>query len=120
MHILRNKHFPNNGEGLSLDPEALVTGSNSGCQATNLALLAQPRLILLLGMDGGPAPDGKRHFHGNHPVIEPDGIYPVIRKSFRALAAAAKQSSSTRIINCTPDSLIGAFERMPLDEALRL
>lgn len=120
VHMLRNKHFPNNGEGLSLDPEYLVTGSNSGCQATNLALLAQPRLVLLLGMDGGLAPDGKRHWHGDHPVIEPDSIYPVMRKAFRALAEAAKRSNAARIINCTPGSQVDAFERMPLDQALCL
>lgn len=121
VHILRNKHFPNNGVGLSLDPEALVTGSNSGCQATNIALLAKPRLVLLLGMDGDydTGVGGKRHWHGDHPVVEPDGIYPVIRQSFKALAYAAK-GCETRIINCSPGTKIDAFERMSLDKALCL
>lgn len=119
MHILRNKNFPINGVGVSLDPEEIVTGSNSGCQALNVAVLMQPRLVLLLGIDGGPNAEGKRHFFGDHPVAGNDDIYPTIRNAFREFAKAVK-GASVRIINCSPGSAVNAFERMELRDALRL
>jgi hypothetical protein len=115
--LLRNRNFPNNGTGISLDPEILVTGSNSGFQALNLAILAGARTVILLGMDGNPAPDGKTHFFGDHPRVEPMTIYPLVRASFKAGAAAIK-AAGVRVINCSPGSAISAFERMDLLEAL--
>ncbi len=120
VHLLRNLHHPINGTGLSLDPECLATGSNSGYQALNLAILAGAATVLLIGYDGhDPKPDEPTHWFGNHPRREPASVYPLIRKSFKAGAAAIK-AAGVRVINCSPGSAIDAFERMELTDALRL
>lgn len=120
MHLLRNKHFPNNGTGLSLDPEYLVTGHNSGYQAINLAVLAGAETIILLGYDGRTPKQGeKTHWFGDHPRREPDAVFELYRKSHAAGAAAIK-AAGVRVINCSPGSAIDAFEKMELTDALSL
>lgn len=118
VHILRNADAPHNGLGLSLDPEKLVTGSNSGFQALNLAALTGVRQILLLGYDARVPPKGAAtHWFGNHPVREPDTAFEVYRKSFMHAAAAIK-AAGIRVINCSPGSAIDVFDRMDIRTAL--
>lgn len=119
VHIMRNRHFPQHGTGISLDPEYLITGSHSGHQAFNAAILGGARVVALLGMDGAPAADGKRHFFGNHPRVEPETVYPLMVKAFRAGAAAVK-AAGVRVVNCSPTSAIDCFEKMPIEAALAL
>jgi hypothetical protein len=120
VHLLRNKHFPNNGTGLSLDPECLVTGHNSGYQAINLAVLAGAKTVILLGYDGHTPKQGeKTHWFGDHPRREPDAVFELYRKSHAAGAAAIK-AAGVCVINCSPGSAIKAFEKMELSDALSL
>lgn len=120
VHLLRNKHFPHNGTGLSLDPEYLVTGSNSGFQALNLAILAGAKEVILIGYDGHtPKRSEPTHWFGDHPKREPDAVFPLYVKSFKAAAAAIKKAG-VRVINCSPGSAINAFEKMELTDALGL
>jgi hypothetical protein len=118
VHILRNKNFPSNGTGLSLDSEYLVTGSHGGWQALNVAVLAGAKTVLLLGYDAREPADGKPgHFFGEHPTPTPIAAYAEYRKAFKAGAAAVK-AAGVRVINCSPGSAIDTFERMELQEAL--
>lgn len=124
VHILRNARTDPNGRGihgtgLSLDPRALVTGSNSGWQAVQVAVLAGARTIILLGIDGNPAPDGRTHWSGGHAgEVTPMEAYTAYRASFSAAEHALK-AAGVRVINCSPGSAIG-FERMPLADALAI
>jgi hypothetical protein len=117
VHILRNKHFPENGDGLSVDPGALVTGRHGGFQAINLAVLAGAKNIILLGYDGKPAADGTAHFHGDHPKPSPVSAYPMYLKSF-APAVKPLENLGVSVVNCSPDSAIADFPKMPLEDAL--
>lgn len=116
VHILGNLHEPYHGEGLSLDPERIVTGRHSGFQALNVAVLAGATRILLLGYDGAPAPGGRTHWHGGHPVASA-GIFEYIRRSFSA-AEAQLAAAGVEVVNCSPGSQINAFPKAPLAEVL--
>lgn len=115
VHILKNKHFPIHGDGLSLDPTMLVTGRNSGYQAMNLAILAGAKTIVLLGFDG-QAKDGKSHWHGGHKNPTPQAAYDEYRRAWSAGEREIK-AAGVRMINATPGSAIG-FERMGIEEAI--
>lgn len=116
VHMLRNKTFPEHAIGLSLDPQSLVTGRNSGFQALNLAVLAGATTILLLGFDGKPADDGRTHWSGGHRRPTPDGAYAEYRMAMNA--APAIKAAGVRVINASPGSAIDAFEKMALEDAL--
>jgi hypothetical protein len=118
VHLLRNKHFPLHGEGISLDPGALATGRNSGFQALNLAILAGAKTIILLGIDGQKAPDGKTHWHNGHPEPSPEAVYECYRRAFSA-GERDIAATGTRVINASPNSAIG-FEKMALADALKV
>jgi hypothetical protein len=122
VHMLRNFHVDINGRemhghGLSNDPGALVTGRHSSYQALNLAILAGAKTIILLGMDGRPAPNGKTHWHAGHKEPTPQEAYAEYRKSWSA-GENAIEAAGVRVINASPGSGIDSFEKMPLSEAL--
>lgn len=114
VHILRNKNFPAHGTGLSLDPEYLVTGSHSGWQALNVAVLAGAKRIILLGFDARePATDKDGHWFGSHPTPTPTAAYKAYRLAFSAGAAAVK-AAGVEVINCSPNSAIDSFPKADL------
>lgn len=117
VHILRNFTFPNHGHGISLDPGALVTGRNSGYQALNLAVLAGSRRIILLGYDGRPAADGRRHWFGEHPKASPIEVYEEMRKTFAA-GEAPIAAAGVVVYNCSPGSGLDNFPKCDLSEVL--
>jgi len=118
VHRLRNADYPRHRNGLSLDPRAITTGTNSGWQALNVSILGGVSVGLLLGYDGAET-DGRTHFHGGHPVPTPQGAYRRYCESMQA-AAADIAAAGVRVLNCNPLSRIDAFEKMPLTEALDL
>ncbi len=122
VHILRNFHLDPNGRGihgfgLSLNPRSLVTGRHSGFQALNVAVLAGSRHILLLGIDGKPAADGRTHWSGGHKDPTPQDAYEFYRKAFSAAEHALKAAGVT-VVNCSPGSAVDSFPKMPLEQAL--
>ena len=118
VHMLRNKTHPRNSTGLSLDPACLMTGSNSGYQAVNLAVLAGAKTIILLGYDAHtPAAGEKTHWFGDHPRREPDAVYNKYRQSHRDGARMIK-TAGVRVINCSPGSAITDYENRTLPDAL--
>jgi len=118
VHILRNANGRGHSFGLSLDPKQIVTGSNSGYQALNIAVLAGAKTIILLGFDARE-PTGKTHWFGDHPKREPLAAYAEYRKAFsvgeRAIAAAG-----VRVINSSPGSGINSFPKLDLTDALSI
>lgn len=120
VHLLRNKNFPSHSTGLSLDPEYLVTGSHSGWQALNVAVLAGAKTVILLGFDARePAGKAPGHWFGEHPKPTPIAAYAAYRQAFKSGAAAVK-ATGVRVLNCSPGSAIDAFEKTALEGALCL
>lgn len=122
VHMLR---IANVHGSLSSDQGALATGrqdgymGHSGFQALNLATLAGAKTIMLVGFDGRPGADGRTHFHGEHPIPTPADVWPHIQHSFSCIENELK-AAGVRVMNCSPDSAIGSFEKVPLADALTL
>ena len=115
-HILRNARK----EGLSVNPEEICTGSNSGYQGMNIATLAGGDPVILLGFDmrahGGKGEKPVHHFFGDHP----DGTMPpyaMLISRFKTGAIAAKELG-IRILNATPGSALDCFDRVELESVL--
>lgn len=117
VHILRNAHHPSQGQGISLDRGALVTGRHSGFQALNLVILAGAKTVILLGFDGAPSKDGKSHWHGDHPKPSSPACYKHFLRSFSA-AENAITAAGVSVLNCSPGTAIRSFPRVPLAAAL--
>jgi hypothetical protein len=114
VHLLRRQSH----EGISSRPTHLCTGHHSGYQVLNLAILARPALVILLGYDARePRPGQQTHWHGWHPRAEPTIVYANHRKSFE-MGANAIKATGVKVVNCSPGSLIETFPRIPLDLAL--
>ncbi|HSW83550.1 MAG TPA: hypothetical protein VLH12_08750 [Usitatibacter sp.] len=120
VHVLRVSHLTG---ALSRDAGALSTGrqdgyaGHSGFQALNLATLAGATTILLLGYDGGPNAHGQTHFHGDHAIPTPADVWPFIARSFSCIENELK-AAGVLVINCSPVSAIGSFEKVALADAL--
>lgn len=117
VHIMLNSDIDRHGCIISLDPTRLATGRHSAYQAVNAFILAGVKLILLLGIDGRPAPDGQTHWSGGHSRPTPDSAYEGYRKAWsageRSIAAAG-----VTVLNCSPGTFIDSFPKVPLAEAL--
>lgn len=105
------------GEGLGR--RGLRTGNNSGYQAINLAWLQGARTIVLLGYDMQHT-GGRVHWHGDHP--RPLGNFgadmvTLCRPKFAALARDLRDEG-VNVWNCTRDTALTCFPRMPLQQAL--
>lgn len=118
VHVLRNKTFPVHGKGISLDPEALVTGRHGGFQALNLAILAGAARVLLLGYDARRGESGEPHWHGDHPIPSPcENAYPAFRQAFID-AQDEIAATGAHVVNCSMVSRIDTFPKVPLERAL--
>jgi len=102
--------------GLSLDPLKLCTGSNSGYQAINLAVLLGAQRILLLGYDMAPAADGRQHWHPDHPdrVRSP---YQKFRQVFPTLVEPLR-AAGVEVVNCSRRTALTCFPQQDLAAAL--
>lgn len=116
-------------KGLNTEPGIINHGTHSGFQAINLAYQFGASKIVLLGYDCKYKhhPDCKRneqgqctqpkiclrHWFGSHPQGWGDANH-ILRwiESYKTIHA------DIPIINCSPDSDVDAFPKMPLAEAL--
>jgi hypothetical protein len=114
VHMLRAGESP---EGISLDPEIINTGKNSGYQLINIFALAGVKRIVLLGYDCKPGAGGKMHWFGDHPLKTPPSVLPEMVKMF-ATAAKPLAELGVEVINCSPGSAIGAFRKDALESVL--
>lgn len=110
--------------GLEGDPGGLRTGlaggANSGFQAVNLAVHLGAKRILLLGYDMKPDAHGKTHFFGKHPSgLHVSSPYGMFARSFDSLVEPL-QKLGIQVWNCSRDTAVTAFSRMPLAEALAM
>lgn len=103
----------------SLHVSSWFRGSgNSGTCAVALALAAGAARIVLLGYDCSFAPDGRRHWHGDHPPGLGNCLsiarWPL---QFRRVARDAK-AASVRVTNASRHTALEQFERIPLEQVL--
>jgi hypothetical protein len=106
--------------GLDLDPSSLATGMNSGYQAINLAVHLGARRIVLLGYDMQRLPGQPSHFFGEHPRdLRRDSPYPRFAEVFLTLVEPLR-ALGVSVVNCSRETALTSFPRMPLSEALAL
>lgn len=101
------------GPGINTYPHLINHGSNSGHQAINFAYHKGASRIILLGYDMKPAIDGKQHWFGNHP----DKIHSDRRAWLPHFKVIADQGL-IEIINCSRDTALNCFPRLPLEAIL--
>lgn len=114
--------------GFDERPDHLRTGKNSAAAAAHLAAQAGAARILLLGCDAkapldreGRAVRGQSHAFGDHRGsagrCDPSTGYPHFLAGWEHLAPALA-ARGVKVVNCSPDSAIDCFPRMPLAQCL--
>ena len=108
---LEYAHLP----GLGRDK--IHSANNSGYQALNLAYLLGAKEIILLGYDM-QATWGRKHFHPDYPksMSNANCLHRWI-EHFPAIARDLK-AEGVRVINCTRETALICFERLPLESVL--
>lgn len=104
-------------DGLCETPDGLRTGHNSGYQAINLAYHLGAKLIVLLGIDMKAAPNGRMHWFEREHEYKASLYQELMLPKFKTLLAPLA-AAGVRVVNCSPDSALDCFERVPLREAL--
>lgn len=106
------------GPGLSVNPEYIVFGFNSGFQAFNIAVLLGCKRLILIGYDCKEGPQGEKHWFGDHPGTmnrKPDW------KSWATCYHSTVEilaEHGVEVINCSPGSVIDAFPRSTIGRVL--
>ncbi len=118
------------GTGLCLEPDGLMTGSNSGYQCMNLAYHLGGNRQLLLGYDMKII-NGKSHWHGGHKkdpkhtytgkadliVLAHKTLEYTMLPKFLTIVKPLKEAG-IEVINCTPDSALDCFPKANLYDVL--
>lgn len=107
-------------EGLELEPDGLRCGRNSGAAAIGLAMHLGAVRVLLLGYDCGRGSSGQAHFFGDHPVglnTTSQAMFDKFRRMFDTLVEPLSEAG-VEVINCSRETALTAFPRMPLEDAL--
>jgi hypothetical protein len=87
----------------------LSRGGNSGHQAIHLAAKFGAKRIVLLGFDMQAGPDGKRHWHAEHPKpCVQRSIFPEWVLKMGVLAGELK-ASGVDVVNCSRVSALTCF-----------
>ena len=91
---------------------------NSGSYAISLAIYAKAARIILLGYDCRYAPDGRRHWHADHPA--PMGNAASIKKWPAQFLLVSKYAvkEGAKVVNCSRDTALTCFERGTLEREL--
>lgn len=94
-----------------------MSGGNSALRATQLAVDAGAKRIVLLGVDL----DSKKltHWHGDHKNGLRNPMPQVFEAAIKAWEGFSKQPGLPEIINCSLQSALTCFPVMPLDEVLQ-
>jgi len=109
---------PSTGDG----PVLSATGGNSGYQAILLAVARGHRRLILLGFDCKFGDKGAVHFHGKHrePLRNPGKANFDRWAGWFERLAPALRCLGVEVINCSRDTALTCFPRMPLERALEL
>lgn len=118
LHVVELVGGPE-GRGLSLDPARIHSGRNSGYQALNIAVLTGAARVLLLGFDMQRT-GGRAHWFGDHPANLRNPDTAMARnwvREFDAVPADAARAGC-EIINCSRETALTVFPRMPIEDVL--
>jgi hypothetical protein len=104
--------------GISHDPMTIHSGGHSGYQALNLAYLMGANRIILLGYDCQRT-GGEDHWFGRHEGPLNQGMD--VAEWARAYDAASDElwRAGITVVNCSRESAITAFVRVPIEAVLR-
>ena len=104
--------------GLSLSPDLIHYGSNSGYQALNLAVLFGAKTIYLLGYDMQKT-GGKSHWHGNHPPkLNKSTDYRMFISRFQSVEPSSLKEAGVTVVNCSRETALYCFPRAVITEVL--
>lgn len=99
-------------------PTHIATGGNSGYQAIHLAVHFGAKRILLLGFDMKLGANKRKHWFGDHPGnLNAAGNYKGWVRAFDRMAKVMNRRN-VEVINCSRDTALTCFVRMPIQEAL--
>lgn len=101
-------------------PGYIGAGGNSGFQSLNLAVQFGGKRILLVGYD--MRVDLGEHWHKRHPMpLSNPHPYDNLPRWRRAIDGAAQclKEMGIAVVNCSPVSLLTAYPKMTIEEALR-
>jgi hypothetical protein len=103
---------------ISLNPELLHSGYNSGFQTLNLAILRGYTEIILLGFDMCITDHNRTHFFGNHPPqLRQHSPYADFIRAFTR-SAPVIEAQGIRVINASCVTKLECFERKTIEDAL--
>lgn len=90
---------------------------NSGADSISLAVVAGAARVVLLGCDAART-GGKTHWHGDHPKgLNNANSISEWPKRF-ALAGRFAASNNVEVINCSRETVLTCFTRLPLEKVL--
>lgn len=94
---------------------------NTGAAAVALMARGRAAQVILIGYDAGAGPRGELHWHADHapPLKNPQTSLCRWPQQFERVGEYAKRQG-TRIVNCSRRTALACFERMELEEALRI
>ena len=110
-----------NGFGIHKDPKIIKWNKSSGAAAINLAVHLGAKNIVLIGFDMFAKADGADNWHNAHVIPNQIATTPYERmlQAFAEIKLDA-DSLRVRIINTSLESKIECFEKMELEEAIKL
>jgi hypothetical protein len=110
LNFTKGKH----DTGLSINPDLIHFGSNSGYQQLNIAFLMGCNKFILLGYNMQHT-QGKSHFFGDHQGgMNNNSPY----KSFLQKYGTIQEPIKKLIVNCTTESALQTFRKSTLEEEL--
>jgi hypothetical protein len=112
VHLLRND---GNCGGLSSNPGALRTGLNSGYQALGLAVAAGAARVVLVGYDLKYSPDGRSHWHNEHPFTSGEVHY---KSEYAKFFNEFVSPDGVEVFNSSLDTYIKNPPRAKLEDVL--
>lgn len=102
---------------LSMRGQRFADYRNSGGAAISFAMYAGSTDIVLLGLDGKPAADGRRHWHVQDRRLGNAVSLPKFVKNFPVLANDARARGVT-VRNATRDTALTCFQKVALEEII--
>jgi len=109
--------YEKRARGIITTPGHIAWGGNSGYCAIGLAVQFGAARIVLLGYDQQD-PEGKGHWHGQHPDTIRKGFnWPMWHERF-AEAADDLKRLGIEVINCSRETALTSFRRARLEDVL--
>lgn len=104
--------------GLTDDPTKLAGSETSVALAISYVVHRGVSLIILLGCDGQPSPDGRRRVNSSQ---QEDAHWQRRYRRHEEIMATQIEPLRERgigIVNCSPDSALGCYKRADLEDAI--